>query len=193
MKTRLEQSYILPEQTKYPVILPAASRLTELIVLDIHSEHSHQGPEATKRVVRNSYWPLGGKRNIRRILANCKNKECVSRELAGIQEEMALSLLRELQQRLGDSLVLMELAHLPWNYVQSATIKRIVKTVIKNSQRKFKANLLTVPQKGICTHFCRLCVKISAFGATSRPYNWAMHYGISKNDCIWYFKVLLFD
>ena len=41
MKTRLEQSYILPEQTKYPVLLPAASKLTELIVLDIHSEHSH--------------------------------------------------------------------------------------------------------------------------------------------------------
>ena len=84
MKTRLEHSYILPELTKYPILLPATSRLTELIVLDIHSEHSHQGPEATKRVVRNSYWPLGGKRNIRRILAGCKNKECVSRRLSGI-------------------------------------------------------------------------------------------------------------
>ena len=64
MKTRLEHSYILPEQTKYPILLPAGSRLMELIVLDIHSEHSHQGPEATKRVVRR---PLTGHLEVKKI------------------------------------------------------------------------------------------------------------------------------
>ena len=84
MRTRLGHSELLPEQHKYPIILSKDSRLSELIILNSHEKQHHAGPEQTKRLVRNIYWILDGKRAISSILSKCPHQECVSKRLKPI-------------------------------------------------------------------------------------------------------------
>ena len=70
MQTRLAYSDLLPEQMKYPIILAKKSRLAELIIMDSHIQQLHAGPEQTKRLVRNKYWVVGGKRGISTVIKN---------------------------------------------------------------------------------------------------------------------------
>ena len=49
--------------------------------MNSHEKQHHAGPEQTKRLVRNTYWILGGKRAISSILSKCPHQECVSKRL----------------------------------------------------------------------------------------------------------------
>ena len=57
MKSRLEYCDLLPEQSKYPVILdhPSKSKLSELLINDCHLSGHHSGPNYTRRTLRNRY------------------------------------------------------------------------------------------------------------------------------------------
>jgi len=59
-----------------PIILPKEFKITEKIVIEIHSKHVHNGPEITLRYVKFKYWLLGGKKEIGRCLKTCENKLC---------------------------------------------------------------------------------------------------------------------
>ena len=64
MRKWLEYSKLLPEQTRFPVILPNHSKLSELLILRAHRLSDHARPEQTKRDVRTEYWIIGGKRRV---------------------------------------------------------------------------------------------------------------------------------
>ena len=81
MKTRLTYSELLPEPMKHPIIFGKGSRLSELVIMDTHATQLHAGPEKTKRLVRNKFWVIGGKRAISKVINNCNHKECASRRM----------------------------------------------------------------------------------------------------------------
>lgn len=56
---------------KHPVILSKHSRLTTLIILDIHAKHLHCGVQYTLDKFGRKYWITGVRRVIRNILTKC--------------------------------------------------------------------------------------------------------------------------
>ena len=76
MNSRLDHHTLYPEQIRTPIILPKEQAITEHIVLQIHRENSHIGPEICLREVKLQYWLTGGRREIRRCLKLCMNKNC---------------------------------------------------------------------------------------------------------------------
>ena len=78
MQSRLDHHEFYPEQIRTPVILPKETKITEKIVLDTHKRFSHAGPEICLlvREIKLKYWITGGRREIRRCLKNCMNKNC---------------------------------------------------------------------------------------------------------------------
>ena len=87
MTTRLTQNESVSEAEKYLIILPKHNTLVEKLVLHLHTLHGHLGLSNTEFVLRKRYWVIGGKREIRRILHQCKNLEC--RPLKPIQQQMS--------------------------------------------------------------------------------------------------------
>ena len=87
MQTRLTYSELLPEQMKHPVILQKDSCLAELVIMDAHVTQLHAGPEQTKRMVRNHFWTIGGKRSISKVIKNCHHKECTSRRMKPVLQQ----------------------------------------------------------------------------------------------------------
>ena len=81
MQTRLTYSELLPEQMKHPIILGKGFRLAELVTMDAHVTQLHAGPEQTKRLVRNKFWAIGGKRAISKVINKCNHKECTTRRM----------------------------------------------------------------------------------------------------------------
>ena len=69
---RLALSITLPEQTKHPVLLPQKNKLVEAYVSHVHRGHGHPGPEQTLAIIRNKYWLVNSRREVRRILQKCK-------------------------------------------------------------------------------------------------------------------------
>ena len=76
MNSRLDHHTLYPEQIRTPIILPKEQAITEHIVLQIHQDNSHIGPEICLREVKLQYWLLGGRREIRRCLKLCMNRNC---------------------------------------------------------------------------------------------------------------------
>lgn len=67
---RLRHS-LLPEEAKYPFILPASSRFTELIVEDCHRRTLHGGVQLTLSTLRKRYWILRGRQTVKSVLHRC--------------------------------------------------------------------------------------------------------------------------
>jgi hypothetical protein len=70
-------------------VLPKEVKITEKIVIKIHSEHAHNGPEVTLREVKLKYWLLGGRGEIRRCLKACENKLCKYPKLIEVTQNEA--------------------------------------------------------------------------------------------------------
>jgi len=62
---------VLEHDTKYPLVLPHKSKLTELIVLHEHVRHQHAGVEATLAAVRKLYWPIRARGIVRKLIYKC--------------------------------------------------------------------------------------------------------------------------
>ena len=56
MNSRLDHHDFYPEQIRTPIILPKEQIITEHIVLQIHRENSHIGPEICLREIKLRYW-----------------------------------------------------------------------------------------------------------------------------------------
>ena len=87
MNSRLSNAEILPEQVKYPKILSKGSRLSELIIMNIHIDNAHAYPQYTHRMVRNKYWILGGKRYVTSVIRTCKYRKCVMNRATPIVQD----------------------------------------------------------------------------------------------------------
>lgn len=61
----------LPYDRKHPPILPAHNHFTALIFRNLHETLLHASPVATLQQLRLQYWPLGGRREAKRVLSGC--------------------------------------------------------------------------------------------------------------------------
>ena len=76
LNSRLNNALNYPEQVRNPVILPLGEKITSFIVLQHHIKNSHAGTEIVFRSVRNEFWLLGGKTQVRKIIRQCSNNLC---------------------------------------------------------------------------------------------------------------------
>ena len=61
----------LPFNTRHPIILPARSRLTDVLVWKAHQDCAHASNEKTLHELRRQYWVPKGLTTIRRIVRAC--------------------------------------------------------------------------------------------------------------------------
>lgn len=61
----------LPYDTKHPIILPKNSRLTRLIIEDIHIRTLHGGAQVTLSSIRRRFWILDARNTIRHLIFKC--------------------------------------------------------------------------------------------------------------------------
>lgn len=65
------QNTRLPWDTIQPIVLVKGSRITELIVMNIHVRNFHSGTAHTLAVLRKEYWLVHGRREVYRIINKC--------------------------------------------------------------------------------------------------------------------------
>ncbi|GFX06507.1 integrase catalytic domain-containing protein [Trichonephila clavipes] len=61
----------LPYSSKHPILLPAKSKLTIIIVKCYHEKYFHLGPQHLLYQVRLKYWPIHGRNICRKVVHNC--------------------------------------------------------------------------------------------------------------------------
>jgi hypothetical protein len=59
-----------PHDKKYPIVLPKG-HVTRLILENTHRDQLHAGPTATLAAVREKFWPLDGRSEIRKVVRRC--------------------------------------------------------------------------------------------------------------------------
>ena len=69
-KGRLENSP-LPFCTKFPILIPKNSCISEMIMWDAHRKVCHNGPRDTLCEVRSEYWIPGARQVLRQLIRTC--------------------------------------------------------------------------------------------------------------------------
>ncbi|KAJ8929013.1 hypothetical protein NQ314_018324 [Rhamnusium bicolor] len=86
ISSRLHNADINFDQ-KYPLILPQGHHVTNLIISHTHSSLLHAGAHAILSHLRLRYWPLNGKRQVKKIINKCvicfRHKAITSEQLMG--------------------------------------------------------------------------------------------------------------
>ncbi len=77
----------LPERCVHPIILPNNHFVVEMIVLHVHRSLAHAGLHQTHYFLRNRFWILHGKSEIRRILHKCN--QCRRQKAKPYEQKMA--------------------------------------------------------------------------------------------------------
>ena len=75
------------ERSKHPIILPAKNPITERIILFEHENCKHGGVAQTLYLVRQKYWPLGGHRAAKSVIASCQ--KCRIHKPIMLKQQMA--------------------------------------------------------------------------------------------------------
>lgn len=81
---RLERATIT-ENLKHPIIVPAKSHFTDLLIADTHQKTLHGGPQLMLNYLRSRYWVLNAKNRTKFYVRNCVS--CV-RHAARIREQL---------------------------------------------------------------------------------------------------------
>ncbi|XP_018362699.1 PREDICTED: uncharacterized protein LOC108760890, partial [Trachymyrmex cornetzi] len=61
----------LPEETKHPIILPSHHYVTRLIIIHYHEKLFHAGVQTTLNCIREEFWPIFAKSQVKGILYKC--------------------------------------------------------------------------------------------------------------------------
>ena len=69
--TRYLESPHLGFDQKYPILLPSKASLTRLIILDTHEYAFHSGISHTLATLRQKYWVINGRSNVRSVINAC--------------------------------------------------------------------------------------------------------------------------
>ena len=69
----------LEEYTKFPILLPAKDKLTQLIIMDAHVTHFHSGLSSTVTLLRQTYWIP----SIRQVIKSIIHKCVICKKVAG--------------------------------------------------------------------------------------------------------------
>lgn len=77
-----------PYEQKHPIVLPAKSPVTEMIVRYYHEQVIHQGRKITEGAIRSAgYWIVSGKRVISSVIHKC----VTCRRLRGVIEDQKMA------------------------------------------------------------------------------------------------------
>ncbi|XP_050534987.1 uncharacterized protein LOC126902008 [Daktulosphaira vitifoliae] len=68
---RLKNAASLEIFQKYPLIIPAKSTFTKLLLRNEHERLCHSGPQTVLASIRQRYWPLNARNTIRGIIFKC--------------------------------------------------------------------------------------------------------------------------
>ena len=69
-RSRLGNS-VLPEASKRLIIMPSYNRYSELLILDSHDEVFHNGTRETLNLLRQRYWVLRGREQVKEMVPKC--------------------------------------------------------------------------------------------------------------------------
>ncbi|XP_068738205.1 uncharacterized protein, partial [Montipora capricornis] len=83
---RLEHAPI-ENDAKHPIILPKRHHVAKLIIEYFHRASAHSGIEYTLSLIRQRYWILGARSNVRNIIKTCFS--CRRRQAPVMQQKMA--------------------------------------------------------------------------------------------------------
>ncbi|XP_014212664.1 uncharacterized protein LOC106642401 [Copidosoma floridanum] len=83
---RLRNAQISDEQ-KYPILLPSYHHITDLIIRQTHQSLLHAGIQSTLYRIRQKFWLLDGKNQVRRIVRHCVT--CVKHRPVAFQGKMS--------------------------------------------------------------------------------------------------------
>lgn len=72
---------------KHPIILPKDHHISRLIICFYHHVSAHSGVEYTLSLIRQSYWIVGARTNVRNIVSKCF--DCRRRQAPVMQQKMA--------------------------------------------------------------------------------------------------------
>ncbi|XP_071576788.1 uncharacterized protein [Temnothorax nylanderi] len=67
---RLQRSNLTFSQ-KHPILLPSRHRLTDSIIREIHETHYHTGIQTTLCILRQKFWLLDGRNQVRKVVRAC--------------------------------------------------------------------------------------------------------------------------
>ena len=87
LRSRLNNALSYPEQIRNPILLPKDTKVTRFIIMQHHQRNSHAGPEITFRNIRQLFWLLGGKSQVRKCIRLCPHNLC---KYPNIQEQTQL-------------------------------------------------------------------------------------------------------
>ena len=65
----------LPYDAAHPMILPKKHHITQLIVADVHNRYRHAGVNHVLAQVRNRYWVIDGRQQVKNWGKECKSCE----------------------------------------------------------------------------------------------------------------------
>lgn len=61
----------LTSQQKHPILIPSRHRLTDQIIREIHETHYHTGIQTTLYILRQKFWILDGRNQMRKVIRTC--------------------------------------------------------------------------------------------------------------------------
>ncbi|XP_043499936.1 uncharacterized protein LOC122522719 [Polistes fuscatus] len=76
----------LPFQEKCPILLPSHHHVTDLLIRKFHEQNFHAGIQTTLYAIRQRFWLLDGKNQVRKIVRHCVR--CIRFRASGIQYKM---------------------------------------------------------------------------------------------------------
>ncbi|KAL4148738.1 hypothetical protein QTP88_002906 [Uroleucon formosanum] len=68
---RLTNATDINTDQRFPIIIPNDTTFSKLIMLHEHKKLMHAGPHATLAAVRLKYWPINGRRCVRKVIHQC--------------------------------------------------------------------------------------------------------------------------
>ena len=78
----------MPDNVKFPEVLPRKSHITDLVVKQCHDQVEHQGRGMTLSEVRSGgFWVIGGSAAVAKCISNCTTY----RKLGGTVEEQKMA------------------------------------------------------------------------------------------------------
>ena len=77
----------IPEEAKHQIIIPHGDPVIEKLIMHLHVQACHAGPETTLAFLRQRFWLTQGRREVKRVLRKCLT--CKRWQTQPVQQKMA--------------------------------------------------------------------------------------------------------
>ena len=93
-QTRLEEAEFLSYDARNPILLPAGDYITDLIIMHYHDKINHGSERCTVSVLRNRFWVVKARQQVRRVISKCTFCKRFSQKNYRVPEEANLPVER---------------------------------------------------------------------------------------------------